>query len=217
MSRKPKPSNALKHGAFSEQTLLWGETQEEYEAFRAAVYAEWQPDGPAEENLVEGMLNLLWRCRRFGRHQQLEDRKKLEQIRLQNELSRYADKMRPLAGEFATATSKEDVEEILSRLEDEKYGIIVRTKWPLGEKDDPSKWGDKIAKGLGSWKVERREDADEFLAMNDPIGFALMLKPMDLIDAKIEQTTKRLVQLKAFKQTLRQLEPKQINPPVAKA
>lgn len=120
--------------------------------------------------------------------------------------------MRVFAGEFALATTKEKIEEILSRLSG--YSVFIRAKWPLGENDDLNKWGEKIAKGLESWKGERREDADEFLAMNDPIVFALLLKPMDLIAAKIEQTIKRLVQFKAFKQNLRQLEPKKINPPV---
>jgi hypothetical protein len=216
MSKKSSQANSLKHGVFSEQTLLWGETQEDYDTYRAAIYSEWQPEGPAEENLVESLLNLLWRSRRFARHQQLVDKKKLEQIRVENEVGRWADEMRPLAGEFAEATSKENVEEILSSLET-YHRSVIRQKWPLLENEDPSKWGERIAEGLKSWKLERRENADEFLAMNDPIGFALLLKSLDMIDSKIEQTIKRLVQLKAFKQTLRQLEPKQINPPVAKA
>jgi hypothetical protein len=78
----------------------------------------------------------------------------------------------------------------------------------LKESEDPNKWGERIAKGLAAWVVKRHEGADEFLVTSDPVDLIASLKVMQLLDNKIEQITKRLVQLKAAKQTLQQLQPK---------
>ena len=110
----------------------------------------------------------------------------------------------------------ERVEELLAALPD-GYEEIVRRKWPLAEKEEPNKWGAKIAKGMASWNVTRLEGPAEFTAMSDPIDLQFALISRDRIDTKIEQITKRLVQLKAMKQMQRQLEPKLINGTATKA
>jgi hypothetical protein len=89
------------------------------------------------------------------------------------------------------------------------FGVILH-KWPLGKDEDPKGWGAKIAKGLQDWKFEKREGPKEFLAMSDHDDLHLALVRRERLDAKIEQTIKRLIQLKAAKQAQRQLEP---NPP----
>lgn len=207
MTRKSRRDNALKHGAFSKQTLLWGETQEEYDAFRAAIYAEWQPEGPTEDNLVESLFNLLWRALRYRRREQMQDQKNLDAIRRRNEVSHHVDRLRALAPEFEKATNKDDVENVLARLA-QSYSNTIRSKWPLKEDEDSNKWGERISKGLAAWDVTRHEGPDEFLATSDPLDIVVSLKVMQVLDDKIEQITKRLVQLKAAKQTLRRLEPK---------
>lgn len=207
MARKSRRDNALKHGAFSKQTLLWGETQEEYDVFRAAIYSEWYPEGPSEENLVESLCNLLWRARRYRRREQIEDQKKRDAVRQCNEVSRYVDQLRAFAPEFEKATTKEDVEKVFAD-HPEYYATTIRSKWPLQESEDPNKWGERIAKGLAAWVVERHEGADEFFVTSNPVDMVLSLKVMQVLDDKIENITKRLVQLKAAKQTLRRLEPR---------
>ena len=56
--RKQKNKNALKHGAFATEFILWGETSEEYEALRAAIYEEWGPSGKTEEFEADKLVKL---------------------------------------------------------------------------------------------------------------------------------------------------------------
>jgi hypothetical protein len=94
---------------------------------------------------------------------------------------------------------------------------VIRAKWALKQDEDSVKWGERIAKGLASWSVTRQEGAAAFLAMSDLVSVLLTLKVTEPIGAKIEQITKRLVQVKAAKQALRRLEPKLINVAIPKA
>jgi hypothetical protein len=65
---------------------------------------------------------------------------------------------------------------------------------------------------MSSWTApSRQEDADEFLAAFDLDEFDQSLARIDRLDAMIDRTIKRLLQLKAQKQIYRQLEPKLTN------
>jgi hypothetical protein len=210
MSKKSQKPNALKHGATSGIVLLWGEKQEDFDALRASLYLEWKPDGPTEEYLVQNLLGWLWRSRRIDLYHELKIQQKLSDIRHNNKVSDIAGTLRAHAPDFEKADSKEQVEELLSALPN-GYEDVIRHKWPLVEKEDPKKWGAKIAKGMASWIVTRLEGPAEFLALSDPFDIKVALIARDPIDAKIEQTTKRLVQLKAMKQAHQWLEPKLIS------
>jgi hypothetical protein len=83
MSKRPRSKNALKHGAYSRELILPGESVEEYEALLADLMAEWMPSGPTERDLVHRLASLFWRKRRQEVYEQagLEQRRKLVQIR----------------------------------------------------------------------------------------------------------------------------------------
>jgi hypothetical protein len=92
------------------------------------------------------------------------------------------------------------------------YSNTIRQRWPLQTGEDPNTWGPKIAKGLLSWKPPRRdEQADEFIATVDLETFDMALARIDRLDAMIDRTIKRLMQIKTMKQMYRRLEPKLIN------
>jgi hypothetical protein len=209
MTDKSKRPNALKHGATSQEPMLWGERQEDYDALRDGLVAEWAPEGPTEENLVHTLLDLLWRHRRLSSFEKLEAQQKLDSIHQQNDISDFADALRRLVPDFEKATSKELVDEVLATLAQEEREAILH-KWPLGKDEDPKGWGARIAKGLQGWKYEKRTGRAEFLAMHDQSDLDVAIIRRERLDAKIEQTVKRLVQLKAAKQAHRQLEPKVI-------
>jgi hypothetical protein len=57
--------NALRHGLLSRYTVLPWENAEEYQAMIAALVAEYAPQGPTEEHLVEEIAGILWRKRRL--------------------------------------------------------------------------------------------------------------------------------------------------------
>jgi hypothetical protein len=216
MSSRPKKPNALKHGATSQEPMLWGEKQEDYDALRDGLYVEWTPAGPTEENLVQTLLDLLWRSRRLSLFDKIKAQQKLDSVHRQNEISVHVEKLSALAPDFEEATSEELVEEKLAIMSP-LYRNTVLSKWPLGKDEDPNGWGAKIAKGLQDWKVEKREGPNEFLAMSDDVDLHYSLLRREKLDAKIEQTIKRLIQVKAAKQAHRQLEPKVINTTALKA
>jgi hypothetical protein len=52
---------ALKHGLYSGMTLLPQEDRAAFEELRHSVFAEYEPNGPTEEEIVEEMSRLMWR------------------------------------------------------------------------------------------------------------------------------------------------------------
>ena len=70
----------------------------------------------------------------------------------------------------------------------------------------------KIAEGLLAWKSRpRHEQADEFIKILDLDEFDAALDRIERLDAMIDRTIKRLMQLKTMKQMHRRLEPKLID------
>ena len=211
-----KKRNALKHGANAKEVMLWSERYEDYEALRADLYLEFTPSGSTEEYLVRTLLDLRWRRRRLDCHEQITIQKRLDEIREVNENSRHVENLRSFASEFNEADSVEKVETILSRLSP-LYSNTVRGQWPLQAGEDTNTWGPKIAKGLLSWKpAPRHEQADEFVEIVDLEEFDMALARIERLDAMIERTIKRLMQIKTMKQMHGRLEPKLINGSVTK-
>jgi len=211
MSNSSKKRNALKHGANAKEVMLWSERYEDYEALRADLYLEFTPSGSTEEYLVRTLLDLRWRRRRLDCHEQITIQKRLDEIREVNENSRHVENLRSFASEFNEADSVEKVETILSRLSP-LYSNTIRGRWPLQAGEDTNTWGPKIAKGLLSWKpAPRHEQADEFVEIVDLEEFDMALARIERLDAMIERTIKRLMQVKTMKQMHSRLEPKLIN------
>jgi len=57
--------NAVRHGILSRYTILPWESREEYEELHLALVAEYAPEGPTEEHLVEEIAGIIWRKRRL--------------------------------------------------------------------------------------------------------------------------------------------------------
>jgi hypothetical protein len=67
MSKTYGNKSALKHGAFTEVVILPGEDPNELKELRAALYDEWNPEGPTEidkvESIAMGIFNTACMCR----------------------------------------------------------------------------------------------------------------------------------------------------------
>jgi hypothetical protein len=208
MSKPGKKYNALKHGTNAQAVMLWSEKYEDYESLRSELYLEFAPCGSTEEHLVGTLLDLRWRRRRLDCYEQITIQKRLGKIRKENETSHHIENLRSFASEFNEAGSVEKVELLLARLSS-LYSNTVRYRWPLQTGEDPNTWGARIAKGLLAWKPEpRHEQADEFIAIVDFEAFDMALARIERLDAMIDRTIKRLMQVKAMKQMYGRLEPK---------
>jgi hypothetical protein len=211
-----KKRNALKHGANATEVMLWGEKYKDYEALRDALYQEFTPSGSTEEYLVQTLLDLRWRRRRLECHERILVQQRLDRVRAKNEYSHHVDNLRSFAPEFAKATSEEHVEAALATLSP-IYSNTIRDKWPLKSGDDSRKWGPQIAEGLLAWKPQPRyEQADQFTKILDLDEFDTALDRIERLDAMIDRTIKRLMQLKTMKQMHGRLEPKLIDVPATK-
>jgi hypothetical protein len=205
-----KKRNALKHGANATEVMLWSERYEDYEQLRTELYLEFAPSGSTEEYLVRTLLDLRWRRRRLDCYDQITMQKQLNEIRELNEASREIEKLAAVASEFEEADSVEKVEAILSELDPEDSEVI-RSHWPLEAGADPVAWYSKIQKDLARWTIERHEGADEFVKIFDLDTFDDDLARLERLDAMIDRTIKRLMQVKTMKQMHARLEPKLID------
>jgi hypothetical protein len=211
-----KKRNALKHGANASEVMLWGEKYKDYEALRDGLYQEFTPSGSTEEYLVQTLLDLRWRRRRLECHEQIVIQQRLERVRKENEYSHHVDNLRSFAPEFRKATSEEQVEAVLATLSP-IYRNTIRNQWPFKSGDDSQKWGPQIAEGLLAWKpAPRHEQANEFTKILDLDEFDTALARIERLDAMIDRTIKRLMQLKTMKQMHGRLEPKLIDVPATK-
>ncbi len=70
--------NALKHGVLSRSTVLPWEDAEEYRSLVISLTAEYTPNGPTEEHLVEELAGILWRKRRLRLAEAAAHRRGLE-------------------------------------------------------------------------------------------------------------------------------------------
>jgi hypothetical protein len=134
----------------------------------------------------------------------------LARIRELNEASREIEKLAAVASEFEEADSLEKVEAILSEL-DPEHSEVIRSHWPLEAGADPVAWYSKIQKDLARWTIERHEGADEFVKIFDLDTFDDDLARIERLDAMIDRTIKRLMQVKTMKQMHARLEPKLID------
>ena len=84
MSEKPfrKPS-ALKHGAFSNILLLPWEDPNEFEALHRDLEEYFQPEGPAEKDVVNTILKCMWAKRRVSDKRLFDTAAELDRARNQ--------------------------------------------------------------------------------------------------------------------------------------
>jgi hypothetical protein len=211
MSMASKKRNALKHGANAQEVMLWSEKYEDYESLRADLFMEYNPSGSTEEYLVRALLDLRWRRRRLDCYDRITTQKQLDEIRRDNEISRDLENLAAFAPEFKEANSVEKVEAALSRFSP-GYREVILSLAPLEVGAEPTKWGLKIGEALARLKpATRHEGADEFIKIFDLDTFDEDLARIERLDAMIDRTIKRLMQVKTMKQMHDRLEPKLIN------
>ena len=205
-----KKRNALRHGANATEVMLWSERYEDYEQLRAELYLEFFPSGSTEEYLVRTLLDLRWRRRRLDCYDQITMQKQLNEIREDNETSREIEKLAAVASEFEGADSVGKVEVIFSGL-DPGYSDLFRSRWPLEAGTDPVAWATKMREDLALLTEKRHEGPDEFVKVCNLDAFDDDLARIERLDAMIDRTIKRLMQVKTMKQMHGRLEPKLID------
>ena len=105
--KRAKKQNALKHGVYSREIMLPGESMRDYEALGAELNEEWAPEGATERGLVDRLVALYWRKQRLDRYEHSKLQQRVGEIQQKNEVIlpkrligagavRYSSRVRPL-------------------------------------------------------------------------------------------------------------------------
>lgn len=214
--RARKRPNAFKHGVYSREVMLPGESIRSYYVLAAEFVDEWAPDGPTERSLVERLVQLHWCKQRLNRYDQTRLQAHFQRIEETNENSRLIQEMKDKGSAFQNAVSRDEVNDILIELE-EACARCVKENVPYDESPDAPPWGPAIAKFLATLKPEARlEGAAKFVTLVDTTRIHVDMDRSNRIDEAIDRTIKRLMQVKTAKQIFPKMrnakaEPKLIN------
>ena len=168
MSKKDRSKNALKHGAFSRELILPGESRKDYERLLAELEAEYSPSGPTETYLVNRLASLLWRERRLQVYRQAMLEKRVRSIERKNDVIYWQRLLKSLAPQLAAATTAKEVEAILASKHFTPAAIT--SKIPQPPPDQKAKWGPAIAEHLNKMEIpERLHGIDAFKCAFDPL------------------------------------------------
>jgi hypothetical protein len=69
---EPSPSNALKHGAFSEVLILPGEDPAAYEKLKKSLFAEYNVSGCSEESTMTSIAKTMSQLQRLGVYEHVQ-------------------------------------------------------------------------------------------------------------------------------------------------
>src|SRR6202041_3243640 len=92
--KRAKKKNALKHGVYSRDVMLPGESFRGYETLVADLNEEWVPEGPTERTLVERLVGLCWRKQRLDRYENAELEKRVEEVHERNDANRHRQNLK---------------------------------------------------------------------------------------------------------------------------
>jgi hypothetical protein len=212
MSGKTTSWDAFRDSAnINDLIMLPGESHEKYEDLLRKLHEDLTPNGIMEEIQVLKMTKAIWTRQRTDRYVQLKMHETQLKLRVTNTISHHVEKLKLLAPKFLEAVSVKEVEELLDGLEDPLGKQLIVARWPLEKCNPASTWGSVIAQGLSSTVPDKRFEGDhEFFKMVDTFPIDEDFSTLERMDATIDRTLKRLMQLKTMKQMFRQLEPKLI-------
>jgi len=211
-----KKKNALKHGAYAREDLLFGEKPAEFDALRRGLIEEWVPEGATEQNLVDRLAGLIWKQQRMERYDQAMLKRGVESVRIDTQTGIYLQTLIDLIPKFKAASSAAEVEEILLSL-DPSYVDVALQRAPRDKVVDPTKWGAAIASGIRVIRrYPRNEGYRELTAALNPATFDAELLRSERIADAIDRAIRRLMQVKAAKEVfvgMKKASMKVINPP----
>jgi hypothetical protein len=104
--RQKSSLNAVKHGLYAASVVLTTESREQHQEMLQAYMQQFQPDGQAEFDLIEEMVNAKWRQRRLWAIEAdlLEDEMIVQKDKLDEEGSTY-DAITPLSFAYRELSS----------------------------------------------------------------------------------------------------------------
>jgi hypothetical protein len=209
--RNRKQPNAVKHGVFTQMTILPGEDVREFAKLRMDLIEEWNPTGPTEQDAVLTLAKGFWRKGR------------IQGFLLGKAVACSFDPTHPAYNEVSALRDFCGLLEIAPDLLDKRlYMLSEDVRRHLEIEVPPKNFTSISARARAIQKeitsvllpaLERVEkpvevclsESAEIVSMED---FQHEIALEERIDAMIDRATKRLIQIKAMKQMLGQPSPK---------
>jgi len=208
---KRKRPNAQKHGAFSVCPTIPGEEPREFQKLLSTLIDEWQASGPTEADAVFSLADLMWRKHRLQKFV----RRSLDGTTFPPRHPAF-DEARGL---FLFLDCMYREPETAFELQAKEYLRAdkinyLREKFPRSNYQSTSQWADAVIQEIKTIMlpvVPRRgmlEPDPEFRVASYIIHASELLEDelnlRERLDERIHRQVKHLIQLKAWKQMLRQ-------------
>ena len=206
-SESRRQTNALKHGAFATELLIFEEDQDEFDQLRKGLIEEFKPSGSMEEQLVLDLAKLYWRKRRAEKFYAQQ----ANWIQMATTGAEDVEKLRMLAQYLTKGQCCKHIwDRIVPHLPD-NIQIDLETKFSCPSEEYDDAWIDSLKDYmLGSARmieevIEDKRHTSRYMAETAIKLADLSAKHVSIearLDALIERTLKRLAQVKAFKEVI---------------
>jgi hypothetical protein len=207
-----RPPNALKHGGFSNLTVLPGEDKTKFVKLLEELTLEFKPSGAFEEDQVFTLAKLMWRRRNLGIYQRAEAARaewgpylvEDPHPQLVVDLA-LKSRLLAIAEQFTAKFSNEEALENEAKFMPAVREVALATKNLLAAVDADTSTKTDSSKGLGDFVSKNIDDFtfDFRLALQgDEITPEKLIRELEVdarLDAMIDRVLKRLMQLKAMK------------------
>jgi hypothetical protein len=201
MSKIYGNKNALTHGAFANVVILPGEDPNELKELQAALYEEWNPEGPTEIDKVDNIAMGMFRKRRFERYlkETLGKSVAIVDAFLRKDRATY-DQLVDVLEQIESGTLTEDN---FSDKLPQKWANFFTEKFPRKRYDDDAAWLRAISETIyamldslimtqdGTTTISYEIAIDRFADSEQSV--------IEKIDAKIDKDIKALGQIKTMK------------------
>ena len=200
-------NNAITHGAYSEDLILPGESVREFKLLHRGLIEEWKPTGALEEDTVLTIAQCIWLKRRVDRF--YYDEASWAQEHPKEEDLEDAFRRAKMLEKVHTVN---DVTEIVDQLP-ELYKTYLEQAVPRSNFKDENDWIQFMKTRVLDFLVQHKLviiaqiDSRKFRAVKAGEVRELTAKKIALderLDARIDKAIKRLAQLKAFKQIVKE-------------
>ena len=199
MSKTNGNKNALTHGAFTDVVILPDEDPNELKELQAALYEEWNPEGPTEIDKVDNIAMGMWRKRRFQRYlkKTLGKAVGIADAFLRHDRAAY-DQLLDVLEQIESGTLTEDN---FSDKLPQKWANYFTQKFPRNRYDDDAAWLRPISGTIYGIldSLIMTQDGTTTLSYEMAISADSEQSVYEKIDAKIDKDIKALGQIKTMK------------------
>jgi hypothetical protein len=194
---RPVPSNALKHGAFSDAVVLPTEDPKEFKRLRTRLIVELQPSGPLEQDAVFTIAKLTWRKGRLNIFRKAEI--------LLAALTPHLKKSPVAQLQESLEAHRESLTQMQDQIEADKIHEQFLEKQSEGLKDDTNAIGPPLDQKTRSGLIDLMKEGaslKELAGIAEFVTPERYIKELEIearIDAQIDRQLKRLFFLKGMK------------------